>query len=153
MALIHHCTRAHIFTGWTLLIYFLCGVPCAESPFRNIPDRNNHSRTIMQRPQCVISGSYVLSVLRTNCISFRIWSIFYPSTAPFHTLCSTKDSTKDRVQLQAVDYSQYGATTLATESLRAPFHSQCKLTTPRHENRKILHENELLKAKEPTPHV
>jgi hypothetical protein len=27
------------------------------------------------------------------------------------------------------------------------------LTTPRHENRKILYENELLKAKEPAPHV
>jgi hypothetical protein len=56
----------------------------------------------------------------------------------------------DRVQLQAVDYSQYGATTLAAES---PLHSQCKLTTPRHENRKIRHENELLKAKERTPYV
>jgi hypothetical protein len=59
----------------------------------------------------------------------------------------------DRVQLQAVDYSQYGATTLAAESLRAQLHSQCKLTTPRHENRKIRHENKLLKAKEPTPDV
>jgi hypothetical protein len=27
------------------------------------------------------------------------------------------------------------------------------LTTPRHENRKIRYENELLKAKEPTPDV
>jgi hypothetical protein len=27
------------------------------------------------------------------------------------------------------------------------------LTTPRHENQKILYENELLKAKEPTPDV
>jgi hypothetical protein len=57
------------------------------------------------------------------------------------------------VQLQAIDYSQYGAMTVAAESLRAQLHSQCKLTTPRHENRKIRHENELLKAKEPTPDV
>jgi hypothetical protein len=55
--------------------------------------------------------------------------------------------------MRAVDYSKYGATTLAAESLRAQLHSQCKLTTPRHENRKIRHENELLKAKEPTPDV
>jgi hypothetical protein len=53
--------------------------------------------------------------------------------------------------MRAVDYSQYGATTLAAESPRAQLHSQCKLTTPRHENQKIRHENELLKAKEPTP--
>jgi hypothetical protein len=53
--------------------------------------------------------------------------------------------------MRAVDYSQYGATTLAAVSLRDMLHSQCKLTTPRHENRKILHKNELLKAKEPTP--
>jgi hypothetical protein len=55
--------------------------------------------------------------------------------------------------LQAVDYSQYGVTTLAAESLRAQLHSQSKLTTARHENRKIRYENELLKAKEPTPDV
>jgi hypothetical protein len=39
--------------------------------------------------------------------------------------------------------------TVAAESLRAQLYSQCKLTTPRHENRKIRQENELLKAKEP----
>jgi hypothetical protein len=55
--------------------------------------------------------------------------------------------------MRAVDYSQYGATTLAAESLRAQLPSQCKLTTPRHKNRKIQHENELLNAKEPTPDV
>jgi hypothetical protein len=55
--------------------------------------------------------------------------------------------------MRAVDYSQYGDTTLAAESLRAQLHSQYKLTTPRHENRKIRHENKLLKAKEPTPDV
>jgi hypothetical protein len=55
--------------------------------------------------------------------------------------------------MRAVDYSQYGATTLAVESLRAQLHSYCKLTTPRHEIRKIQHKNELLKAKEPTPDV
>jgi hypothetical protein len=48
--------------------------------------------------------------------------------------------------MRAVDYSQYGATTLAAESLRAQLHSQCKLTTPRHENQKIRHENKILKA-------
>jgi hypothetical protein len=53
--------------------------------------------------------------------------------------------------MRAVDYSQYGATTLAAE--RAQLHSQCKLTAPRHKNKKILHENELLKAKQPTPDV
>jgi hypothetical protein len=55
--------------------------------------------------------------------------------------------------MRAVDYSQYRATTLAVESLRAQLHSQCKLTRPRHENQKIRHENELLKAKETTPDV
>jgi hypothetical protein len=55
--------------------------------------------------------------------------------------------------MREVDYSQYGAMTIAAESLRAQLHSQYKLTTPRHENRKIRHENELLKAKEPIPDV
>jgi hypothetical protein len=55
--------------------------------------------------------------------------------------------------MRAVDYSQYRATTLAVESLRAQLNSQCKLTMPRHENTKIRYENELLKAKEPTPDV
>jgi hypothetical protein len=64
-----------------------------------------------------------------------------------------EENKRTRVQLQAVDYSQYGATTLAAESQRAQLHSQCKLTTPRHENQKIRHENEFLKAKEPTPDV
>jgi hypothetical protein len=43
--------------------------------------------------------------------------------------------------------------TVAAEILIAQLHSQCKLTTPRHEYRKIRHENELLKAKEPIPDV
>jgi hypothetical protein len=60
---------------------------------------------------------------------------------------------QNNICMRGVDYSQYGATTLAAESLRAQFHSQCKLTTPRHKNRKILQENEPLKAKEPTPDV
>jgi hypothetical protein len=49
--------------------------------------------------------------------------------------------------------SHYGATAGAAESVRAQLHSQSKLTTPRLENGKIRHENELLKAKEPTPGV
>jgi hypothetical protein len=49
--------------------------------------------------------------------------------------------------------SQYGAMTAAVEILIAQLHSQSKLTTPCHENRKILYENELLKAKEPAPDV
>jgi hypothetical protein len=49
--------------------------------------------------------------------------------------------------------SQYGAMTVAAEILIAQLHSQSTLTTARHENRKIQYENELLKAKEPTPDV
>jgi hypothetical protein len=60
---------------------------------------------------------------------------------------------QNNICIRAVDYSQYGATTIAEESLRAQLHSQCKLTTPRHENQKILDENELLKAKEPASDV
>jgi hypothetical protein len=49
--------------------------------------------------------------------------------------------------------SQYGAVTVAAEILIAQLHSQSKLTTALHENRNIRYENELLKAKEPTPDV
>jgi hypothetical protein len=49
--------------------------------------------------------------------------------------------------------SQYGAMTVAAEILIAQLHSQSKLTTPRHENRKIRYKNELLKAKDPAPDV
>jgi dTDP-4-amino-4,6-dideoxygalactose transaminase len=49
--------------------------------------------------------------------------------------------------------SQYRAMTVAAEILIAQLHSQSKLTTARHENRKILYENELLKAKKPAPDV
>jgi hypothetical protein len=55
--------------------------------------------------------------------------------------------------MSAVLSSQYGATTVAAESLRAQHHSQGKLTMPRHENRKIRHEIEIFKAKEPAPYV
>jgi hypothetical protein len=55
--------------------------------------------------------------------------------------------------MKAVVDSQYGAMTVATDRLGAQLHSQCKLTTPRHKNRKIRHEKELLKAKEPAPDV
>jgi hypothetical protein len=49
--------------------------------------------------------------------------------------------------------SQYGAMTVVAEILIAQLHSQSKLTTAWHENRKIRYENELLKAKEPAPDV
>jgi hypothetical protein len=49
--------------------------------------------------------------------------------------------------------SQYGAMTVAAEILIAQLHSQSKLTTAWHENRKIRYENDLLKAKEPAPDV
>jgi hypothetical protein len=49
--------------------------------------------------------------------------------------------------------SQYGAMTVAAELLIAQLYSQSKLTTAWHENRKILYENELWKAKEPSPDV
>jgi hypothetical protein len=49
--------------------------------------------------------------------------------------------------------SQYGAMTEAAEILIAQLQSQSKLTTAWHENRKIRYENELLKAKEPSPDV
>jgi hypothetical protein len=55
--------------------------------------------------------------------------------------------------MKAVVDSQYGAMAVAAHRLGAQLHSQCKLTTPRHENKKIRHENELIKAKEPTPDV
>jgi hypothetical protein len=55
--------------------------------------------------------------------------------------------------MKGVVGSQYGAMTVAADRLGAQLHSQCKLTTPRHENRKIRHETELLKAKEPAPDV
>jgi hypothetical protein len=43
--------------------------------------------------------------------------------------------------------------TEAEESLIAQLYSQGKLTTPRHENQKFQHENEILKANEPAPNV
>jgi hypothetical protein len=49
--------------------------------------------------------------------------------------------------------SQYGAMTVAAEILIAQLHSQSKLTTAWHKNRKIWYENKLLKAKEPAPDV
>jgi hypothetical protein len=51
--------------------------------------------------------------------------------------------------MKALVDSQYGAMMVAVDRLEAQLYSQCKLTTPRHENRKIRQENELLKAKEP----
>jgi hypothetical protein len=48
--------------------------------------------------------------------------------------------------MSAVVGSQYGAKTVAAESLIAKLDSQGKLTTPRRENRKLRYENEILKA-------
>jgi dTDP-4-amino-4,6-dideoxygalactose transaminase len=45
--------------------------------------------------------------------------------------------------------SQYRAMAVAAEILIAQLHSQSKLTTAWHENRKIQYENELLKTKNP----
>jgi hypothetical protein len=53
--------------------------------------------------------------------------------------------------MSAVVGSQYGATAGAAESLRAQLHSQGKLTTQRHENRKIRHENAIFTANEYAP--
>jgi hypothetical protein len=59
-----------------------------------------------------------------------------------------KFSAKTNICMRAVVDSQYGATTVAAESLIAQLHSQSKLTTPSRENRKIRHEMEILKANE-----
>jgi hypothetical protein len=56
---------------------------------------------------------------------------------------------KKNICMSAALCSQYGATTVAAESLIAQLHSQGKLTTPRRENRKIRHEIEIVKAKNP----
>jgi hypothetical protein len=55
---------------------------------------------------------------------------------------------QNNICISAVVGSQYGATIGAAESLIAQLHSQGKLTTPRLENQKIRHENEILKANE-----
>jgi hypothetical protein len=60
---------------------------------------------------------------------------------------------QNKICMGAALGSQYGAMTVAAEILIAQLQSQSNLTTPRHENQKIRHENELLKAKEPTPDV
>jgi hypothetical protein len=44
--------------------------------------------------------------------------------------------------------SKYGATTETAESLIAQIDSQSKLATPRRKNRKIWHENKILRANE-----
>jgi hypothetical protein len=49
--------------------------------------------------------------------------------------------------------SQYGTTTVAAESLIAQLDSQGKLIALRCENRKIRHENELLKTNEHSSYV
>jgi hypothetical protein len=49
--------------------------------------------------------------------------------------------------------SMYWATTGAAKSPIAQLHSQGKLTTPRHQNRKIRHEIEIVKANESASNV
>jgi hypothetical protein len=49
----------------------------------------------------------------------------------------------NKQELRIVVNTKHGATKEATESLIAQLHSQGKLTTPRHENWKIRHENEI----------
>jgi hypothetical protein len=44
---------------------------------------------------------------------------------------------QNNICMKAVVDSQYGAMTVAADRLGAQLHSQCKLTTPRHENQKI----------------
>jgi hypothetical protein len=56
-----------------------------------------------------------------------------------------------KICMGAVLGSQNGAMTVAAEILIAQLHSQRRLTTALHENRKIRYENELLTAKEPAP--
>jgi hypothetical protein len=60
---------------------------------------------------------------------------------------------QNNICMGAALVSQYGAMTVAAEILIAQLHSQSKLTTAWHKNRKILNENELLKAKELAPDV
>jgi hypothetical protein len=60
---------------------------------------------------------------------------------------------QNTICMGAVLGSQYWAMTVAAEITIAQLHSQSKLTTAWHENRKIQYENELLKAKEPAPDV
>jgi hypothetical protein len=58
-----------------------------------------------------------------------------------------------KLQATAVVNSQYGATTVAAESLIDQLHSQGKPITPSRENRKIRHEIEILKANENDSYV
>jgi hypothetical protein len=62
---------------------------------------------------------------------------------------------QNNISMSFIVGSQYGAMTEAAESLIAQLYSQGKLTTPRHENRKIYiwHANKILKANEPTSDV
>jgi hypothetical protein len=60
---------------------------------------------------------------------------------------------KHNICMGAALGSQYGAMTVAAEILITHLHSQSKLTTAWHENRKIRYKNKSLKAKEPAPDV
>jgi hypothetical protein len=58
-----------------------------------------------------------------------------------------------KICMSAVVGSQYLATTVAAESLIAQLDLQGNLSTPRRENLKIRHENEILKANEHASYV
>jgi hypothetical protein len=66
---------------------------------------------------------------------------------------SSKFVLQNYICISAVVGSQYWAMTKAAESLIAQLYSQGKLTTPHRENRKIRHENEILKANKHAPHT
>jgi hypothetical protein len=55
--------------------------------------------------------------------------------------------------MRAVVDSQYGATTVAAESLIAQLHSQGKLTKPSRENQEIQHQIKILKANKHASYV
>jgi hypothetical protein len=60
---------------------------------------------------------------------------------------------QNNICMSAVVDSQYGARTVAAESLIAQLHSKAKLTTLSRENRKIRHEIEILETSEHDSHV
>jgi hypothetical protein len=65
---------------------------------------------------------------------------------------SSKIFRQTSICMSAVVGSQYGAITVAAASLIAQLDSQGKLTTPRRENRKIRHENEIFETDEFSPY-
>jgi hypothetical protein len=66
---------------------------------------------------------------------------------------SSKFFVQNNICMRAVVDSQYGATTVAAESLIAQLHSQGKLTKPSLENQEIQHQIEILKANKHASYV